>query len=554
MKNFKYFPISLLILLMSCNPNENNSKIVLETTGFADSTKIFLVNTETVRTDSGYIINNNLVFYADVDEPTKFFIKPVIRTRADIDVKYFWKENKLLTIKGEKGNLEYAKVEGSVIQIQADAVDASKNHLKQINDSLLSVYKSWDKEDTEGKSAIRKKGKEITQAITDVEINYVKNNPDELYSAITLKQLMTYTIPKEKTKALYENLSVEMQETKYGITIKKYLDLSLDLKIGDQAADFQLPDLDGNLVGLNDFKGKYILLDFWGSGCGPCRMENPNLLRYYKAYREKGFEIISISFDKNRDDWANAVEEDSMIWTTVCDLRGIDGDVMMTYNAYLMPTYFLIDPNGVIIEKFLGRGGPLDNKLKEIFQKPDTIVIKEISKELYVCSCKPDISNPGGEGKIYFQGKYIEDLVTKDADYRNCDERFLVQWNLSAIPKDATIVEAKMEIYCRSYNGDKKGQLIYEYITEPWNTDIGFSKIPNTSTDGRVLTDWPKVKEYHSIDITNFIKNWYNNKTPNFGLMGYSINTNTKNSAIFCSSKFPDETLHPKLTIIYRKN
>lgn len=274
---------------MSCNPNENNSKIVLETTGFADSTKIFLVNTETVRTDSGYIINNNLVFYADVDEPTKFFIKPVIRTRADIDVKYFWKENKLLTIKGEKGNLEYAKVEGSVIQIQADAVDASKNHLKQINDSLLSVYKSWDKEDTEGKSAIRKKGKEITQAIIVVETDYIKNNPDELYSAITLKQLMTYTIPKEKTKALYENLSAEIQETKYGITIKKYLDLSLDLKIGDQAADFQLPDLDGNLVGLKDFKGKYILLDFWGSGCGPCRMENPNLLRYYKAYREKGF-------------------------------------------------------------------------------------------------------------------------------------------------------------------------------------------------------------------------------------------------------------------------
>ncbi|MCD4769968.1 MAG: TlpA family protein disulfide reductase, partial [Bacteroidales bacterium] len=122
----------------------------------------------------------------------------------------------------------------------------------------------------------------------------------------------------------------------------------------------------GNLVGLNNFKDKYILLDFWSSGCGPCRLENPNLLRNYKAYREKGFEIISISLDKNREDWANAVKKDSMIWTTVSDLRGSDGEIPMTYNVYFIPTYYLIDTNGVIIDKFLGRG-QLDEKLKVIF-------------------------------------------------------------------------------------------------------------------------------------------------------------------------------------------
>lgn len=371
MKYYRYLPISLLILLMSCNLNEEQSKIVLQTTGFADSTKIYLTNYETMLTDSGYIMNNNMAFYADVDGPTMFAIRPIFETRATFEVKTFWKENKQLTIKAEKGNLENAKIEGSVIQIQADLVDHDKKQLQQKNDSLASIYKSWDKEDTEGRLAIRKKGREITQAIADVEINYIKNNPDELFSAITLKQLMTYTIPKTETKALYENLSVDMQATKYGMSIKKYLELSQDLEVGDQAVDFQLPDLDGNLVGLKDFSGKYILLDFWGSGCGPCRMENPNLLRYYQAYRDKGFEIISISFDKNRDDWANAVEKDSMIWTTVCDLKGTDGDVIMTYNVYMMPTYFLIDPNGIIFEKFLGRAGPLESKLKEIFDHYD---------------------------------------------------------------------------------------------------------------------------------------------------------------------------------------
>jgi len=339
---------------------------MLETTGFPDSTKIYLVNTETVVTDSGYIINNHLAFYADVDEPTQFIIRPVMKSRADIDIRSFWKENRLLTIRAEKGNLKNAIIEGSELQMQADIIKSSQDKLNQMNDSLLNVYRSLENKGTEEGLAIRERGRELTQEIIDVEINYVQSNPDQLFSVITLKQLMTYRIPKDKTKALYENLSVEMQSTKYGIAIKKYLDLSRDLQIGDKAVDFQLPDLDGNLVGLSNFKGKYILLDFWGSGCGPCRMENPNLLRYYKAYQNKGFEIISISFDKNREDWANAVKKDSMIWTTVADLKGSDGDVIMTYKVYFMPTYYLIDPSGTIIDKFMG-GGQLDERLKEIF-------------------------------------------------------------------------------------------------------------------------------------------------------------------------------------------
>jgi len=367
MKKIIYYSISLLILLMSCNPDNNSSRMLLETTGFADSTLIYLVNMETATTiDSGYIVNNQLVFDVDVVEPTPFLIRPVFITRESFEYRSFWKENRQLTIRAEKGNLNSARVEGSEIQIQADFVKEIKDKLTLLNDSLLTVYRSLEDNKSEEALALRAKRKEVTKAITDADISYVRNNPDQLFSAITLKQLMTYTIPREETKTLYENLSTEMQATKYGRSIKKYLELSRDLKIGDKAPDFQLPDLDGNLVELKDFEGNYILLDFWGSGCGPCRMENPNLLRNYKAYRDKGFEIISISFDKNREDWANAVKKDGMIWTTVCDLQGSDGDVIMTYKVYFMPTYYLIDPSGVIIDKFLGTG-QLDEKLKEIF-------------------------------------------------------------------------------------------------------------------------------------------------------------------------------------------
>jgi hypothetical protein len=184
----------------------------------------------------------------------------------------------------------------------------------------------------------------------------------------------------------------------------------------------------------------------------------------------------------------------------------------------------------------------------------DTLIIKGISNELYICTCKPNTCNPSGEGKLYFQGKWKQDLVNNEVEYRNCDERFLIQWDLSELPMGIEIIEAKMELYCDGFSGDKKGQLVYESITEPWNADIGYSKKPNTIIEDRVLTDWPIAKQYHIIDITSFIKKWYYDKIPNYGLMGYSINTETTNSAVFCSSKYPDKALQPKLIVVFKKN
>lgn len=187
-------------------------------------------------------------------------------------------------------------------------------------------------------------------------------------------------------------------------------------------------------------------------------------------------------------------------------------------------------------------------------QTIDTLVIKDISKELYICTCKPNTSNPSGEGQIYYQGKYFEDLVTDEANYKECDERFLILWNLSELPDAVEIVEAKMDLYCMEFLGDKKGQLVYESITEPWNAEIGYSKKPNTSEIGRIITPWPESKQFHSVNITGFIQNWYAKKMPNYGVMGYSIHTETTNSALFYTSKFPDKNYRPKLTIVYKKN
>jgi len=184
----------------------------------------------------------------------------------------------------------------------------------------------------------------------------------------------------------------------------------------------------------------------------------------------------------------------------------------------------------------------------------DTLVLTTISKDLYICTCKPDIANPGGGGEIYFQGKYYDDVVTEDADYHNCDERFLMQWDLTEVPEGIKIIEAKMRLVCAGYTGDKEGQLVYECVSEPWEENAGYNEKPGTLPETRILTDWPQKSTYHIVDITDFVKSWYNGSLINYGLMGFSINTETTNSALFCSSKFHQEDARPQLTIIFSKN
>ena len=197
-----------------------------------------------------------------------------------------------------------------------------------------------------------------------------------------------------------------------------------------------------------------------------------------------------------------------------------------------------------------------DLKAEEVYVHKslnDTLVITKISKDLYICTCKPDIANPGGEGKIYYQGRFKEDEVTEDADYHDCDERFLMQWDLSELPEGIKIIEAKMRLVCAGYTGDEIGQLVYECISEPWDANAGYSKKPETLPETRVITDWPEKSTYHIVDITDFVKSWYNGSLLNYGLMGFSIDTETTNSALFCSSIFPQEDVRPKLIIIYSK-
>ncbi|SEM20851.1 Peroxiredoxin [bacterium A37T11] len=134
--------------------------------------------------------------------------------------------------------------------------------------------------------------------------------------------------------------------------------------IGQQAPDFELANTEGKPVKLSDFKGKYVLLDFWASWCGPCRQENPNVVKQFEKYNGKGFDILGVSLDRSRSEWLQAIKTDGLKWTQVSDLAFWNSKPAQLYQVTAIPASFIIDPSGKIVAKNL-RGEQLGDFLQK---------------------------------------------------------------------------------------------------------------------------------------------------------------------------------------------
>lgn len=186
-------------------------------------------------------------------------------------------------------------------------------------------------------------------------------------AAFYLYRYFTYQLPLDELKATRAKISPELAACPYVKDLDGIIKQLENVQVGKVAPEFALPDTAGVSVSLSDFRGKYVLLDFWASWCPPCRRENPNVVKAFNEYKDKNFTVVGISLDKDKSKWLKAIADDNLTWTHLSDLKYWDSEIPALYGVRGIPANVLLDPDGVIIAKNI-TGEDLHKKLEEVIK------------------------------------------------------------------------------------------------------------------------------------------------------------------------------------------
>jgi peroxiredoxin len=251
-----------------------------------------------------------------------------------------------------------------------DNVGRKNNEIERSFNRLDSLKKA-NAGDSLLLSANAEKDKSISQ-LNDYLKNFMQSTNNATLAFLSLSWASRSFSPEQLDTAL-KNLKVKFPGNPLLAEIEKNNKAQQqaaqsaggDSWVGKSVPDLSLPDVNGKKVSISSFRGKYLLIDFWASWCGPCRMENPNVVEAYKTFKGKNFTILGVSLDKDKDAWKKAISQDHLTWTHISDLKYWNSQAVETFGFQGIPFNVLVDPSGKVIAQEL-RGNDLENKLKEV--------------------------------------------------------------------------------------------------------------------------------------------------------------------------------------------
>ncbi|MCX2742317.1 TlpA disulfide reductase family protein [Mangrovivirga sp. M17] len=376
MKLLKFsFILFLLTAIISCNETGNDTE---ESNGkYSGKVQGEIINGSAVAQVTVSRQENNRFIVIDtlqVDEDGNFEGTLTVSQPAFVAFNFGNNEQVFIPYDGDDIEMsidmdnpkESVKIEGSDDYNYYNEVSEMVKNFQMENRNLMLAYqKNASKKNMQAADSlaevIRKKQKGFQEEL--------KNKINDILPSIVGIEAARL-LPVGENVDFMRNLVAKYEEAypdaDFYMPFKDQVGKEAKLAIGAEAPDFALPTPDGDTVRLSDFRGEYVLVDFWAQWCKPCRMENPNVVAAYDKYKGKGFQILGVSLDRSRDKWLQAIEEDNLTWTQVSELSATQSKVADLYNITGIPFSILVDPEGKIVAKNL-RGQSLHDKLSEIY-------------------------------------------------------------------------------------------------------------------------------------------------------------------------------------------